>query len=344
MKHIVFYSGGAGSWMTTRRVIEKRGKENIILLFTDTLIEDEDTYRFILDSISNLFGGEVSHLIQRLKALPPITKDMGEFEWSIRKNLLLEIAAAVNEMYKEVNWIADGRTPFDVFKDVRWLGNSRLAQCSHLLKQKPAEKWLKENFKEDECVLYLGIDWSEEHRTKAPAKNWKPYKVEFPMCDQPYLSKQDMLDELTKTGIELPKLYKLNFSHNNCSGMCVRGGQGHWVHLLETMPERYSHVEKFEKEMQEFLEKDVTILSEAKIEKIWIEEKVINYDDLKDKEKDDYWEYGPGDIITIPAHYSNQTVKYNVPLTTLRERYEAGKKEQIDMFDVGGCGCFVQYN
>jgi len=127
VKHIVFYSGGIGSWYTAKRVIEQHGKENVVLLFTDTLIEDEDLYRFLDDT----------------------EKDLGV----------------------PVTRIADGRTPWQVFKDVRWLGNSRLAQCSHILKQKPAEKWIKANYKPDECVLYLGIDWTEEHRTNAPRRN-----------------------------------------------------------------------------------------------------------------------------------------------------------------------------
>lgn len=31
--------------------------------------------------------------------------------------------------------VADGRTPFEVFRDVRYLGNSRIAPCSRVLKQ-----------------------------------------------------------------------------------------------------------------------------------------------------------------------------------------------------------------
>jgi hypothetical protein len=50
MKHIIFYSGGIGSWMTAKRVIDKEGKENAVLLFTDTLIEDEDLYRFLKET------------------------------------------------------------------------------------------------------------------------------------------------------------------------------------------------------------------------------------------------------------------------------------------------------
>jgi ferritin-like metal-binding protein YciE len=49
VKHIVFDSGGIGSYSTLKRVIAKVGKENVIRLFTDTLIEDKDLYRFQKD-------------------------------------------------------------------------------------------------------------------------------------------------------------------------------------------------------------------------------------------------------------------------------------------------------
>lgn len=220
MKHIVFYSGGLGSWATAKRVIEKHGKENTILLFTDTLIEDEDLYRFLDDT----------------------EKELGI----------------------EITRIADGRTPWEVFKDVRYLGNSRIAQCSHILKQKVADEWLKEHYKPDECVLYLGIDWTEEHRTKAPTKNWHPYKVKFPMCEEPYLDKEDVKKMLKETGIELPRLYKMGFSHNNCGGGCVRAGQGHFINLLKQMPERFKEWEDNEQMMRDYLEKDVSMLKRTK--------------------------------------------------------------------------------
>src|SRR5687768_12788279 len=119
MKHIVMYSGGIGSWMAAKRVVEEHGNENVVLLFTDTMIEDEDLYRFLYE-----------------------TSD---------------------ELDCQLVWIKDGRDPWEVFHDVKWIGNSRIAQCSHLLKQKVAAKYIKENYKPDEVTLYVGIDWSEIH-------------------------------------------------------------------------------------------------------------------------------------------------------------------------------------
>lgn len=257
MKHIVFESGGIGSFMVTERVIQKHGKENVIRLFTDTLIEDEDLYRFQEDA-SKYFGVTLTR-------------------------------------------VADGRDPWEVFRDVRWIGNSRIAQCSHILKQEAASKWIKANYKPDECVLYLGIDWTEEHRTAAPTKNWHPYKVEFPLCEEPYITKPEMLAHLGTIGIEIPRLYTLGFAHNNCGGFCVRAGQGHFINLLKTMPDRYAYHEAKEQEMRDFLGKDVSILRRQR-----------------------------------------KGVKEYITLKQLREEWEEKNTENIDLQDIGGCGCFVQ--
>ena len=197
MKHIIQFSGGICSFFAAKRVIEKYGKENVILLFCDTLIEDEDLYRFIEDA---------------------------------KKYLGCEFVR-----------VCDGRTPFEVYKDVKFLGNSRVAHCTKLLKTRQAKMWLKEHYKEDECTLYVGIDWTEIHRCEAIKKNWAPYTVEFPMCNKPYLTKYDMQEELAKIGIEVPRLYKMGFSHNNCGGFCCKAGQGHWVNAVS-----YTHLRAHE--------------------------------------------------------------------------------------------------
>lgn len=255
-KHIVFYSGGAGSYATAKRVVDKHGKDNTILLFTDTKTEDPDLYRFINETA-----------------------------------LLLGC---------EMVWLEDGRDIWEVFKDARFLGNSRIAPCTHILKQKTAKKWIKDNFTPEDCVLYLGIDWTEEHRTKAPRKNWAPYQVEFPLCEEPFIVKQDILDELTIAGIATPYLYTLGFEHNNCGAICVKAGQGHWIKVLEKLPERYAEAERKEEEMRQFLDADVSILKR-----------------VRNKQQQ------------------------RLTLRQLREEHEA-KSDQIDMFDIGGCGCFAE--
>lgn len=262
MKHIVMYSGGIGSWAAATRVIAEHGKENVILLFTDTLIEDEDLYRFLHETSRHLGC--------------------------------------------ELVWLSDGRDPWQVFRDVRWIGNSRIAQCSHLLKQKEAAKYMKDNFKSEEVTLYVGIDWSEIHRLPSIVKHWMPYKVKAPMTEPPYMDKQEMIAMLSKVNIQPPRLYGLGFAHNNCGGFCVRAGQGHFINLLKTMPERYKYHEQKEQEMREYLGRD----------------------DIS--------------ILTRIVHGEDQTLT----LRQLREEWESGlgmQMDLIDLLDIGGCGCFANY-
>jgi len=58
MKHIVSFSGGLGSWMAAKRVADKFGTDDLYLVFTDVLIEDEDLYRFLHEAAENV-GGEL---------------------------------------------------------------------------------------------------------------------------------------------------------------------------------------------------------------------------------------------------------------------------------------------
>ena len=254
MKHVVFYSGGICSYFTAKRVIEKFGKENVILLFTDTLIEDDDLYRFIDETTKKLGATFVS--------------------------------------------IADGRTPFEVYKDSKFLGNNRIAPCSHILKQATAKKWILENCDPQDTILYLGLDWTETHRFASPRKNWNPYQVEYPMSEKPYMTKADMLDELKAENIKAPRLYEMGFAHNNCGGFCCRAGQGHFARLLEKLPKKFEEAEKQEEFMRQYLDKDVAFMK--------------------------------------------KTVKGVARPYTLRQlRKDIANKCEVDLFDIGGCGCFV---
>ncbi|HBT58901.1 MAG TPA: hypothetical protein DEA92_17490, partial [Pseudomonas sp.] len=64
-----------------------------------------------------------------------------------------EIAEAVG---KPIIRVVDGRTPWDVYIDSRWIGNTRTAHCSTELKTKPVMAWLEENANPDD-PLVLGM-------------------------------------------------------------------------------------------------------------------------------------------------------------------------------------------
>ena len=110
----------------------------------------------------------------------------------------------------------------------------------------------------------LGIDWTEQHRIAAPIKNWAPRKVEFPLCDEEeFLFKEELYYRLDTIGVELPELYKLSFSHNNCGGFCCRAGRGHFLNLLQTKPKLFAYHEQKERELREYLGKDVAMMKKT---------------------------------------------------------------------------------
>jgi len=285
---VVMFSGGIGSWMAAKRVVEQHSTdEEMVLLFADVkgnnpsphVGEDEDTYRFINDAAANVGARLVT--------------------------------------------VKDGRDIWQVFKDDRFLGNTRLANCSKFLKQKPCRAWLDANCDPTDTTVYVGIDWSESHRLPAIERGYLPYIAKAPLTDPPYLDKADMIAAAQAQGLQPPRLYAAGYPHNNCGGGCVRAGQGQFELLLRQNPQRYAEWEAKEQELRDYLGKDVSI--------------------LRDRTKHGVEEYNR----TIRDRQNNKEGQplpeaKVVPLTlkTFRERL-AGQPSMFDADEFGGCGCFT---
>ncbi|ERG66170.1 MULTISPECIES: phosphoadenosine phosphosulfate reductase family protein [Exiguobacterium] len=221
--HVAMFSGGASSAYVAYHIVQKYGKENSILFFTDTLWEDMDNYRF-MEEVADYIG--------------------------------LEITTSI-----------DGRTPEEVFFDMRFLGNSRMAKCSEELKVRQTMIFLEElrDIHNLEPILHFGIGPHEQHRA-INLQNFyehnpiEPIETRFPMIE---IFKEDM-DAKTiiqnEWGIKLPRMYDLGFSHANCGGRCVRGGLGHYALLFKVWPDQYAEQEAMEERFREKFQKDVSIL------------------------------------------------------------------------------------
>lgn len=271
MKHVVMFSGGIGSWAAAKMVAAKHGTEDLYLVFTDVKGSAESVH-------------------------------IGEDEDTYR--FLDDAVKNIGGTYIYIN---EGRDIWEVFKDKKFLGNSRLAHCSFDLKQKPARKWLNENCDPEDTTVYVGIDWTETHRLPAIVKNYKPYKAVAPLAEpyyhretRMYFDKPELIEWAESEGLTPPRLYSLGFSHNNCGGGCVRAGQAQFKKLLEIMPERFAMWEAKEQEIIKHIGKDVSILM-----------------DMKDG------------------------VRRSLPLIELRRRVE-DQPQLIDNDDLGGCGCFFE--
>lgn len=257
MRHVVMFSGGIGSWATAKRVAEHHGTGSLTLLFADTLMEDEDTYRF-LDAAAENVGGEFVRL-------------------------------------------CDGRDIWQVFRDVKFLGNTRIDPCSRVLKRELMRRWVDENCDPENTTVYVGIDWTESHRAERYGRYWHPYRCETPLCEPPFMEKTDMLAWAEREGLPKQRLYEWGFAHANCGGGCVKAGQAQFELLLRRLPDRYRWWEEREAEIRAELDKDITILRDRYIR-------------------------------------NGREVVKPITLRAFRERLEA-QPELFDADEWGGCAC-----
>lgn len=207
IEHLVGFSGGVTSWATAKLVVKKHGKEGVVLLFADTLIEDPTLYAFLEEAALNVGA--------------PLVK------------------------------ISDGRTPHEVFKQERFMGNARVDPCSKHLKRNLLDKWREDNCEVDVTTYHVGLDWTEPHRLKKLAERISPWKCEALLTKPPYLEKQEVVDWAKAEGLTPCSLYGEGFPHANCGGTCCKAGIAHWTLLYKTHPGRFAEWESTERWMME---------------------------------------------------------------------------------------------
>lgn len=168
--------------------------------------------------------------------------------------------------------VADGRNPWELFRDQRFLGNDRITPCTKYLKQIPCRKWMKEHAPTGDSIVYIGIEKTKLDRRRIPAiaRNWRPWRVQFPLCNrwEPELTKEEskarLMDLSRWYGIEPPRLYALGYEHNNCAGLCVRAGQKQWKLTLDVQPEKFAYAEAQEQGIRDLLGKPVSMLRQRR--------------------------------------------------------------------------------
>lgn len=218
------FSGGLGSWAAARRVADQHGTDDLWLVFAD---------------------------VKGASTSPHAGEDQDTYRF------IAEAAANVGGTLVTLN---EGRDIWQVFHDNRFLGNSRLANCSKFLKQQPCREWLDAHCDPADTVVYVGIDWTETHRLPAIERGYEPFRAAAPMTDRPLLDRADVLEACRAAGMTPPRLYAAGFPHNNCGGFCVRAGQAQFALLLREHPERYAYHEAQEEALRRHLDADVAVL------------------------------------------------------------------------------------
>lgn len=321
--HIAFTSGGKASFAVGDYLKEQFPNDNILMYFTDTMWEHEDSYRFINECSDKL-------------KLPLLTHSAG-------------------------------LNPLQLMFEKKLVYNSMIGDCSKILKIKVASDFLKkgivpeietwrnkEYLKQDDfvtgAILYFGIGFGEMHRQDPITKNWKPFYVNMPLIDNNIWPDK----VLEKHYIRQPTLYDYGFSHNNCNARCVKAGQGHYKLFKEQRPEEFKKIMEQEHHLK------MCVSAYRYIKEIqsdgrdgWDEEcREREYAELDDAYRDYFY-----DRASRPKVYVHPSASATCEYMKIKQysfmkkdgkpypirdlHYEVENDDQIDMFDIGGCGCFV---
>lgn len=268
IKHVVMFSSGAGSAWLAKNVADKYGKENTILLFTDTKWEDEDNYRFA-NECSEYVGVPITYQNDGRTPEDVFKEEnfFGNFGMApcSKKLKMMQTFEFIQNMFmngdKPILYFGIGyeearRAPriaynykhnIDVFEDgleVRFpLIGEIEEELSLMTIGEPERKGVTGE------QLVFGTDYLEEGNMPK-ITNKIVYeclsKQNFVQCTAN--PKKEIAEEW---GIELPRMYKLGFSHANCAGRCVKAGKGHFANLYKVWPHQYADIERIEKEINE---------------------------------------------------------------------------------------------
>lgn len=277
------FSAGQGSFRAA--MIDRRRNPDapIRLLFTDTLYEDADAYRFLIEGAARVLDRNLNWTVDiidapdyRVDPETPIEEYRGNPQW---RAWIADLRARATDAMPELVWITEGRDPWEVYRDGRFLGNSGVDPCSRVLKREALAAWRSANCHRigelfgPPDVFTVGIGDHEAHRFNGDRKSAGIRRIaaadgwlyEAPLLTEPLPGEYDLFfAPLEVLGLAEPRLYTMGYAHNNCGGNCCKAGQAHWANRFRVQPDRYAYDALMEEKVRVFLGADVAMMTDRR--------------------------------------------------------------------------------
>lgn len=134
------------------------------------------------------------------------------------------------------------RDPWDVMRKERYIVGPDGAKCTGEMKRA-----LRYGFQRPDDIQVFG--YTAEEQARADRFRHENFEVwlETPLIDQG-LTKADCKAAISQAGIEIPAMYRLGFTNNNCLG-CPKGGMGYWNMIRRHFPDAFDRMAKLEREI-----------------------------------------------------------------------------------------------
>ena len=273
------FSTGAGSAWLAKYVVDKYGKDDTIILITDTKWEDEDNYRFMKE-VSEYIGIDITEHSDGRTPEDIFRKDLyfGNFGTAPCSKILkmeqtfLFVQECIENgimpiLYFGIDYKEARRAPrlaynykhnVDVFEDGVELRFPLIAEINgepvsgkqlihtrdFLNSEKMPKIYNKEIYEslEEQGAVICTANPKQEIENEWGIKLPRMYTaVEEEVKNNPNnLKAKELLDK----GIK-------GYTHANCGGICVKGGMGHYSILYATWKDRYLYMENLEREINE---------------------------------------------------------------------------------------------
>lgn len=278
----IMFSAGEGSFKAALIDRKRHPDAQLRLVFTDTLYEDPDAYRFLIEGAAHVLHRRLNWTVRaedfpdyRVADDVPIEEYCGNPEW---RAFLADLRERACDAMPELVWLVESRDPWEIFRDVRFLGNSQVDPCSAVAKRGVLADWRSANcHREGELfgppdVFIVGIGDHEAHRFDdgngggiGPRNAADGWLYEAPLLTAPRLGEESLFfAPLDKIGPAPPSLYSMGYIHNNCGGFCCKAGQAHWANRFRVQPERFAYDAMMERKIAAYLGGDYSMLTDRR--------------------------------------------------------------------------------
>lgn len=134
---------------------------------------------------------------------------------------------------REIKYISseDYRNVDEVFEKTRYMSGLHGARCTTELKKIPRLK-----FALPDDINVFGFTFDERKRVSDFTCRNPDMILKWTLIEQ-RITKQDCYEELQQAGIELPRMYRLGFEHNNCPGCVKASSPWYWQMVRTHYPE-----------------------------------------------------------------------------------------------------------
>lgn len=138
---------------------------------------------------------------------------------------------------------------YEVFAKRKFLKSQNGAPCTLQLK-----KEMRRQYQRPDDIQVFGYTIDEQDRADRFIDANNDVNEDFILIENS-IDKQECYRRLQAMGVQLPMMYRLGYSNNNCVG-CVKGGMGYWNKIRKDFPENFERMAKMGRIIGHSINKD----------------------------------------------------------------------------------------